>query len=78
MGEPMLPQEQLEVAPIEIRYLHDEILKHEKWLLSLKERNSFPVFTVRVPDEYANWIREFPSDVLYVTYEEIFNMLHLR
>ena len=78
MGEPMLPQDQLAAAPHEIIYLHQQILKHEKWLLSLKEKITFPVFAVRVSDEYVDWGHEFPSEVFFVSFEDVFNMLHLR
>ena len=73
----MLSPSQLEAASAEVKFLTEQVLRQEKFLLTLAICDTFPVLPVRVPDEYAEWIHEYPAEVFYVSFEEIFNMLHL-
>ena len=74
----MLSKQNYDVATTEIKLLHDPIYNQEKWLLTLMVRDVLPIHAIKVPEEYEDWVHEYPADKFYIRFEEIYDMLHLR
>jgi hypothetical protein len=60
MGQPILTQQNYDVATAEIKRLHDQIYNQEKWLLTLMVRDVLPIHAIKVPEEYEDWVHEYP------------------
>ena len=56
--------------------LHSAILYLEECLLKEKDP-SYPVFQVRVPED-PDFVHEEPADLLFIAFEDVFNLFHLR
>ena len=42
-----------------------------------EQRDLFPVLAVLVPEVHEDWFREYPADMFFVCFEEIFKILRL-
>ena len=80
MGYPILQTEQYKAASNEIKCLHDQVLNQEQFLLSFdkEDRDPFLVLPVSVPEDYEDRFREYPADMFFLLFEEIFKMIHLH
>ena len=75
-GKPILPGDLIRVASGAMHNLHSTILYLEECLLKEKDP-SYPVFQVRVPED-PDFVHEEPADLLFIAFEDVFNLFHLR
>ena len=50
--------------------LEDNLLKHEN--------PNYPMFTVKVPKDLVDFIDEARTDLLFISYEDVFKLFHNR
>ena len=76
-GQPILSRELLHLADGCMLSLQNAILTRESNLL--KEDNpNYPVFTVKVPKDLAEFVHETPADLFFISYEDVFKLFHFR
>ena len=76
-GKAILSEDLHRIAEGRMLALQEVVLYHEVTLL--KEKNpSYPAFTVKVPKEMVDFVREDPADVFFIAFEDIFNLFHSR
>jgi hypothetical protein len=75
-GEPMISPEMLQALTGYSKDLHELVLSTEQRLLASKEK-TYPVFTAKVPEGLA-FVDKSPGDLLFVRFDELFDMYHMR
>ena len=72
----MLPPKILKIVNADMQNLHDIVLYLEENLL--KDVNpTFPLFMGKVP-ERCNFVDKHPGHMLFIRYDDIFDMLHMN
>ena len=57
--------------------MQNAILTLEGNLLKEEDPN-YPVFTVKVPKDMADFVHEAPVDLFFIAYEDVFKLFHSR
>ena len=76
-GQPILSRDLLRLADGCMLPLQNAILKLEDNLLKEEDPN-YPVFTVKVPNDLADFVHEAPADLFFISYEDVFKLFHYR
>ena len=76
-GQPILSRELLHLADGCMLSLQNAILTLEGNLLKEEDPN-YPVFTVKVPKDWAEFVHETPADLFFISYEDVFRLFHFR
>ena len=76
-GQPILSRDLLRLAGGCMLPLQNAILTLEGNLLKEEDPN-YPVFTVKVPKDLAEFVHETPADLFFISYEDVFRLFHFR
>ena len=77
-GRPMLPANALKGLTLELRRLHDHVLSMEHSLLRAPTGTAgYPLYAAKVPPG-LDFNHICPADMIFLRFDYIFEMLHMR
>ena len=75
-GEPILPKASVHAIHVDLRRLHDDVMRREKILIA-SENPVYPLYVVNVPRQRL-YVDTITAEKFFLRFDYIFDMFHLK